>query len=222
MSNESKGKPKGTNHGKTLSPSDQEAIRQLYAVYGNKREVARKMGVCEKTVYNVLNDVSGPEFDKARSVSALETAGRIQSVVHRVIDKVDDAKIERSSLPQAFVAIGIGIDKIERLQLHAKALRDQGKDIGLLTPQTIAGLISSIKGQVNQISVLGIKIEQQAPELAERLQEALLIAETNMDDVVVEEKTSPEPERELDFYNAPPSSSDGLHNAEETVDQDND
>lgn len=220
MSKESKGKPKGTNHGKTITPSDQEAIRQLYAVYGNKREVARKMGVCEKTVHNVLNNVSGPEFDKARAESALESAGRIQAVVHRVIDKIDDSKIDRASLPQAFVAIGIGIDKIERLQQHARALRDQGKDGGLLTPQTIAGLISSVKGQVNQLTVLGIKIEQQVPELAERLQEAMLVAETNMEDVETKE-AAPEPKQELDFYNAPSSDNDGLRDTEETVDRDN-
>ena len=220
MSKESKGKPKGTNHGKTISPSDQEAIRQLYAVYGNKREVARKMGVCEKTVHNVLSNISGSEFDKARAESALETAGRIQSVVHRVIDKVDDSKIDRASLPQAFVAIGIGIDKIERLQIHAKTLREQGKDNGLLTPQTIAALISSVKGQVNQLTVLGIKIEQQAPDLADRLQEAMLVAETNMEDVEVKE-TTPESKQELDFYNAPSSDNDGLRDTEETVDRDN-
>ena len=198
-----KQKPKGTNQGKTLAPADHEAIRQLYAVYGNKREVARRMGVCEKTVHTVLNDISSEEHDKARAEASLESAGRIQSVVHRVIDGIGDDKIERASLPQAFVAIGIGIDKIERLQLHAKALRDQTAGGGLLTPQSIQALITSVKGQVNQLTVLGIKIEQQSPELAQRLQEAMLVAESGIVDAEVEEVKTPEPE--LDFYNTPPS-----------------
>ena len=215
-----KSKPKGTNQGKKISPSDLEAARQLYAVYGSKREVARKMGMCEKTVGKILNDVSSAEFDKARAESALETAGRVQAVVHRVIDKVDDAKIDRASLPQAFIAIGIGIDKIERLQQHARALRDQRQDVGLFTPQSIQALISSVKGKVNQLTILGIKIEQQAPELAERLQEAMLVAEAGTSEADTEEVV-PEPEAPLDFYNAPPVDDSGLHNEEKAVDGDN-
>lgn len=216
-----KQKPKGQNQGKALTNADHEAIRQLYAVYGNKREVARRMNVCEKTVHTVLNDISSTEHDKARAEASLESAGRIQNVVHRVIDGIDDAKIERASLPQAFVAIGIGIDKIERLQLHAKALRDQTAGGGLLTPQGIQALISSVKGQVNQLTVLGIKIEQQSPELAERLQEAMLVAESGIADAEVEE-VAPVREPELDFYNAPPSDDNGLHIEETPVDGDND
>jgi hypothetical protein len=213
-----KQKPKGQNQGKTISPSDQEAIRQLYAVYGNKREVARKMGVCEKTVHTILGAISDAEHDKARAESALETAGRVQAVVHRVIDKVDDSKIERASLPQAFVAIGIGIDKIERLQLHAKALRNQDGHSGLLTPQSINALISSVKGQVNQLTVLGIRIEQQSPELAERLQEAMLIAEAGETDAEIVETVETEPAPPLDFYNAPLIDSAGLRDEDEAVD----
>lgn len=217
MKTSDKGKPKGRNQGKTLSPSDQEGIRQLYAVYGNKREVARKMGVCEKTVHNVLNDVSGAEFDKARAEAALETAGRVQSVVHRVIDKIDDEKIDRASLPQAFVAIGIGIDKIERLQIHAKGLREQDGGSGLLTPGNIEALVASIKGRVNKMTILGIKIEQQSPELLDRLQTAMLAAEMgDVEEVEVVEAETETPE--LDFYNAPSDNPTGLPDASQAVD----
>jgi hypothetical protein len=177
------------------------------------------MGVCEKTVHNVIGNTSGAEFDKVRAESALEMAGRIQAKVERTIDRIDDKKIDRASLPQAGVFIGIGVDKIERLQQHAKQLVERDSGGGLLTPQSIAALISSIKGQVNQMTLLGIKIEKQSPELSERLQEAMMVAESGIADAEVEDTPS-EPEPELDFYNAPPSDDSRLPDEPETVDRD--
>lgn len=208
-----KGKPKGSNQGKALSPTDQEAIRQLYLVYNNKREVARRMGVCEKTVHNVLNDVSSQEFDKARAEAALETAGRVQGVVHQAIDSVTPEKLDNAPLSQLGIFIGIGIDKIERLQQHARNLREQRSEMSLLMPQQIQALKDGIRGKINAMAILGFRIEEQNPDLAERLDEAMQVAE-----MITEEPEKPAPEK-LDFYNAPRTGDDGLPNDDEPVDR---
>lgn len=201
----SKEAPKGTNHGKALVPADHEAIRQLYAVYHNKREVARRMGVCEKTVHNVLNDVSSRELDKARAEAHLDLAGRVQGVVGKVIDKLeDDEKLDNASTGQLGILMGIGIDKIQKMHMHARELRAEAGTAGLLTPQSIEALKASILNKTSKLEVLGFKIKMQAPDLADRLEETLQVAEImgGKSEEQEPEKSEQPAEKELDFYNA--------------------
>lgn len=171
-------KPKGENQGTTLSPAKKESIRELYLIHGNKREVARQLKVCEKTVHNVLGDTNTSDYDKARAEKCLEMAGRLTQATMDAIDTLTPEKYERANAPQTSLSIGINIDKIKALQDQARVLAERDNSgNGLLTQGSIKALIGAIVQKGKAISALGIKIENIAPELSEKLEDLATQAE---------------------------------------------
>ena len=195
--------PRGEYAGKKMSDAQKQSVVELYLLHGNKREVARQMGVCEKTVHVILNAIPAPEMDKRKAEKCDEMAARLTVKTLEGIETLTTDKYERASAPQTSLSIGINVDKIKGLQEHARVLRDTtAGNAGLLTPGSIEQLKNIIASKAKSLKIIGIEINTIAPELSEKLEDLAAQAEMGgAKDITdeVEVKTQ-KPEETFDFY----------------------
>lgn len=187
--------PKGKMQGKKLSEIQREGIIQLYAITGNKREVARQMSVSERTVHNVLNDAKTQhELAAARAQATQELAGKAHAKASMLLDSIteDDLKNERieikdeagnitkilntgPTLMQKVTAGAIMVDKTKVLSELTRELQEgQGGQDSMPLPQDVDGAIRAIAQRVKRLRILQVDFKEDNPELAEKLQQTAI------------------------------------------------
>ena len=181
--------------GKPLTDIDKEAIRQIYALTDNKAETARRLKYSERVIHKVLAEVADPALSEERADATSRMTGRMQDLVHRIIDAVTESDLKRASLPQKSISIGIGIDKILRLDEYERIQRGKTDSGQLLPPQQITAMLGAVRGQIKSLAIMGVKLEDAAPDLTKDIEAVLQAAE------VVEAAKPAEAEVVLDFDN---------------------
>lgn len=194
------GKPKGLNaRGIPLSAKQREEIFQVYLLTGNKTETARRCGCSVPTVSRTLKQLaeqSDPEFQKFRQRATEELAGKVYGKATEILDNItpDDMKSGRielkddngnvtrviqygPSLMQKVTAHAILVDKMKVLHEIEAQLDDEHGDDRLLIPQTLEALKSGIRGKLKGLTFLNVQIEQEHPDLSQRVQTKLEEAE---------------------------------------------
>jgi phage terminase small subunit len=196
----SKDKPKGLNApGVPITAKQREEIFQVYLLTGNKTETARRTGLSVKTVRNHLKQMSeqaDPEFQKFRRRATEELAGKVYSKATEVLDNItpedmtsgrielkdDNDNVVRvieygPSLMQKVTAHAILVDKVKVLREVETAMDEGQQDGGLLLPQTLEALKSGIRGKLKGLTFLNVQLEQDHPDLSQRVQAKMEEAE---------------------------------------------
>lgn len=199
-----KERPKGTSApGQPISAKQREEIFQVYLLTGNKTETARRTGLAVKTVrihLKQMEESSDPEFQKFRRRATEELAGKVYGKATDILDNItpedmqsgriemkDDAgNIVRvveygPSLMQKVTAHAILVDKVKVLREVEHAMDEGAQDGGLLLPQTLEALKSGIRGKLKGLTFLNVQLEQEHPDLSQRVQAKLEEAETVVD-----------------------------------------
>lgn len=192
--------------GKPLTDIDKEVIRQVFALTDNKAETARRLKCSERVVHKVLAEVPDPELSEERADATKAMTGRMQTLVHRIIDAVTEDDLKRASLPQKSISIGIGVDKILKLEEYERMQRGKTDSGQLLPPQQIAAMLGAVKGQIKSLAIMGVRLENVAPDLTKDIESALQVAE-------VVQAAQPAEAEVLDFDNP------GLVNDRDNSDQ---
>lgn len=176
-----------------LTKAEDELIYQLTQSLGNKSEVARQMGVTNKTVYASLarteRKKSPTQLQEMRQIAAHALTESIDDQTHRILDSISDDDLKSGrieikdkdgnvvdykyygpSLLQKTTSVGILTDKL-------RVLRDLQKEVGndlgsgaLLMPESADQLLAAIKSRVESIQVLQVNLRKDHPDLATRLE----------------------------------------------------
>lgn len=207
--NAPKKRPTGLNaRGVPLTPKQREEIFQVYLLTGNKSETARRTGCDVKTVRRALANMqesSDPEFQKFRQKAVEELSGKVHGKATQILDSItpedmesgrinvtdDDGNVVRvieygPSLMQKVTAMAIAIDKAKVLREVESSFNDAHEDQSLLIPQTIEALKSGIRGKLKGLTFLHVDVEQEHPDLSQRVQSKLEEAEVVKDVEVID------------------------------------
>jgi hypothetical protein len=160
-----------------VDPIQEEMIHQMYAVCGNKREVARRLDLCEATVSNYLKKIPPSEVREARANAQVEMADRVHSKTISIIDSIGPEDIAKASLVQKVTAGAILIDKELVVRQNEISLRASESSNDLLIPEEIGPLVDGITNRIRRIKLLDIQFERSNPDLTQEVQEKLAKAE---------------------------------------------
>lgn len=189
--------------GVPISAKQREEIFQVYLLTGNKTETARRTGLSTKTVRAHLKQMaeqSDPEFQKFRRKATEELAGKVYGKATDILENITPEDMESGridvkneagevirviqygpSLMQKVTAHAILVDKVKVLREVETAMDEGAQDGGLLLPQTLEALKSGIRGKLKGLTFLNVQLEQEHPDLSQRVQQKLEEAETVTD-----------------------------------------
>ena len=214
MPKKSKAMPKGTRQGKALSPVEKEVVRSTFALTNNKRETARLLHLSEKVIYNVLNEPEIPDvkLNEYRAQGIRRMASRVHDVNRKILESITPEDYESGRIPirdakgkiikyqyygpslvAKATAVGILTDKETVLIQNEAALLTDQKDGALVVPNEVKALIAGIRGKVKTLSILGIRLETDHPNLSQQIADAVSTAE-----VIETEVTPVEDQSEFD------------------------
>ncbi|HUW14436.1 MAG TPA: hypothetical protein VM537_32230 [Anaerolineae bacterium] len=187
--------PKGSQPGKRLTEQQKEAIFQMFLLTGNKTEVARRMGLSDGAVRKHLKIVANetdPEFQAARRAARLELQGKVQAKAHGILDSISAQDLESGrldvrdgtgqivrvieygpSLMAKVTAHAILVDKVKVIEDMNLAIDGEDDRNALLTPDTIAALVSGLRGKLKSIAILKADFATEQPDLSQRIQSKL-------------------------------------------------
>lgn len=194
--------PRGQNHGRELSPAQQELVVQTFAVTNNVRETARQCRISEKTAHKYIKKAVPSEIQAARIEATKALAGKVHSKTVAIIDSISPEDLESGRIPiygpvdeatgerpiigyrqygptlmQKVTSAAILTDKLKILH-EMEALLGQGTNNGeLLIPGDIKSLVAGIRGKVKSLSILNLRFAEDNPELSQKVQETLARAE---------------------------------------------
>jgi hypothetical protein len=163
--------------GKKLSEAQIEAIHQLYAMTGNKAEVARLMKLGERTVHKYLKKMPEKEVAERRASVQRQLAGKVHLKANEIIDSITPEDMQKASLVQKTTAAAILIDKEKVIMEAERALTQAEGTNNLMMPNTIAGLVDGITGTIKRLGIIDIQFENKNPDLAEQVAAKLVAAE---------------------------------------------
>jgi hypothetical protein len=188
--------PKGNNHGKELSPTQQEAIIQTFAVTNNVRETARRNRITEKTARKYIKQVPPSELEEARLSAIRQLAGKAHNTAVSIIESIAPEDLEAGRFPirnkngeivdykyfgpsimQKVTSYAILADKLKVLHDVERAMQIGTENGELLIPGDIKALVAGIKGKISSLSVLNVRFEQDNPDLSQQIQDTLTRAE---------------------------------------------
>lgn len=191
------GKPRGLNaRGVPISQKQKEEIFQVFLLTGNKTETARRCGCSVPTVARTLKQLTeqnDPEFQQFRRKATEELTGKVYGKATEILDNDDmesgrievtddDGNVQRviqygPSLMQKVTAHAILVDKMKVLREIESEMDTEQENDRLLVPQTLEALKSGIRGKLKGLTFLNVQIEQDHPDLSQRVQEKLEEAE---------------------------------------------
>jgi transposase-like protein len=208
--------PRGQYRGKPMTGLQKESIVQTYALCGNKREVARQLGVSYPTVLRVLKDAENDtQLQKARSRAMEDLAGKVQAKTNEVLESITPEDMESGlikkydddgnlvsvkgygpSLMQKVTSAAILTDKMKVIQETKQVLEsDRSQDpTALPLPQDVQAAVKQIGERVKRLQILDIQFHDRNPEVAEKLQEVAVKAS-------LDERITDADFEELDFDN---------------------
>lgn len=208
--------PKGTRKGQNIGFDEHEEILQLFAVTGNKTEVARKMGITRQTVANhVRRAEEEGRLAKVRERALTELAGRVHGKALQVLDSITPADMESGRLPirdrdgnlvgyrqygpslmQKVTSAAILTDKIKVLQDCRQDLENAANTgvAALPIPENVQDALGQIKQRISRLRILDLQFENKNPETASKLQD--IAAQAGLQDEAI-----PADFEELDFDN---------------------
>jgi transposase len=153
-----------------LNDTQKEAIYQLVAAGHTKRQVAKTLGVDEKTVYRVLKKKSPEELLEERKEAMARIASKITRHVEESIEKLEIP--ENASYVQRMTGIGISVDKMavldRRLQEHED--REAGSGPGIQVPNSIEALVGAIRNDLRGgglLTLLQVRLDKDGDTLQE-------------------------------------------------------
>ncbi len=190
----------GSQPGKSLSEKQKNKMLQLYAVEGNKREVARLMNLAESTVHRHLKEMlSGgdPDVVRARKQTLVRLAAKTTKKANMILDSITEQDLDSGliktfhpvtgdlervrawgpSLLQKVTAGAIMTDKIKAIR-DCENLMSEGTQEGeALMPASFSGLLSGVKNRLKEMTFLNLKFEDEHPDLSQRAQQIIEEAE---------------------------------------------
>ena len=209
-----------------MTPTQEEMITQMYAVTGNKSQVARELGVSWPTVHRVVQKAqTDVTLQKARQRALDDVAGRVHGKTVEILDSIapedlesglikthDDegnllaAKSYGPSLMQKVTSAAILTDKLKVIQETKQALGQDHADgaAGMPLPQDIEAALTAIGDKVKRLRVMDIQFQDKNEGLANKVQDVAHRASLNEDI----EETSYE-EIKLDAFDNPGSEDHG-------------
>lgn len=208
--------PKGRYRGKPLTGLQKEGIVQMYALCGNKTEVARHMGLSYPTVLTVLKEAENDsQLQKARQRAMEDLAGKVQHKTNEVLESITPEDMESGlikkyddegnlvsvkgygpSLMQKVTSAAILTDKMKVIQETKQALeQDRAQDPNALPrPGDVAEAIKQIGDRVKRLQILDIQFADRNPDVANKLQD--VAAKASLDERLEDAEFE-----ELDFDN---------------------
>lgn len=210
------GDPKGRYRGRPLTALQKESIVQTYALSGNKREVARQLGVSYPTVLRVLKEAENDtQLQKARARAMEDLAGKVQAKTNEVLESITPEDMESGlikkydddgnlvsvrgygpSLMQKVTSAAILTDKMKVIQETKQVLEaDRSQDPHALPlPGDVQAAIRQIGERVKRLQILDIQFADKNPEVTTKLQD--IAARASLDERIEDADF-----QELDFDN---------------------
>ena len=194
-----------------LTATDRESIYQTFLLTRNKAETARIHNRSPLTVSRAIKEIEkdnalvAGEHKEARASVAEIMQGRVLKKSSEVLDSIvaDDLANgvhteitydDNNNIVHKRMYGARGLEKstmfgilTDKLSVHAKFVNDlRGAEASgsLLMPTDRDSLMEAISGKINSIEVLKISLKDEVPELATRV-EAAVIAKEEMDDPTV-------------------------------------
>ncbi len=177
---------RGTRQGKPLTDSQREGIIQVYAITGNKREVARQLGIAESTVYKVLGEVAKQPstLRNARAQATHDLAGRAHRAAEEILDSIGPADFESGrivekdkdgnvknvrlwgpSLLQKVTSVGILTDKTRTLHDLQEQLQLAGGNIDTMPlPADLDSAIRQVAVKIKRLRIMDVQFEEKQPD----------------------------------------------------------
>jgi hypothetical protein len=187
-----KGEPRGKNHGRELSPAQQENIVQTFAVTNNVRETARQCRISEATAHKYIKKAVPSEIMAYRQKAMRELAGKAHKKAVQIIDSITPEDLESGRLPirdtqgeivgyrqfgptlmQKVTSAAILTDKLEVLLRVEEALKEGQSQGELLIPSDVKALVHGIRGRIKRLRVLDVQFEEKNKDLSQRVQDKL-------------------------------------------------
>lgn len=159
--------------------TDEEAMYQLFLLYGSKKKAAEVFGCDPRTVAKVVKERESldPDYHIARARSAARVAGKIGVTAEKVLDSITDQELKTKyddkgkrtgpSIVEKGTLFGILKDKERQTQEYINLIEDKDKPTFLI-PSDLQGLLTGIAATASRLMKVSPQFRQDNPDLAER------------------------------------------------------
>jgi len=173
----------------------------------NKKETAERCGVSVPTVYNVIEKMeskkSSEVVKKAAEEMAAEALTKTQMKADMVLDSISPTDVDSGRFPvrnkdgeitgykyfgpsaaQKALTYGILTDKVKVIADYQRSMAQDVNDRRLMMPSDVRDLLSAVRGKIESISVLNVKVRdtEMVSDLVKNAERAMCAAEIAEED----------------------------------------